>query len=112
MSRVRLRYPILVNYAASLYRVLAAVAFAIIVVRKLGVYQFGIWTIAFSLSSFFAFPATTWLYWMSRFLARGYSESLATGGVITGAYAALASALYIATAWLVSLRVGGFSYLA
>ncbi len=111
-SGIRLRYSILVNYLASIYRLVAAVAFAIIVIRKLGIYEFGIWTIAFSLANFFSLPSTTWLYWTSRFVARGFKEAAPTGGALTAIYALVASGLFEVAAWLVSRSVGGFEYLA
>ncbi len=112
MSSVRLRYPAILNYLASLYRVLAAIAFAIIVIRKLGVYQFGIWTVAFSLANFLSLPVTMWGYWESRFVARGFREAVPTGLGLTLAYLTIASALYVAISWLLSAGIGGFSYLA
>ncbi len=102
----------LVNYAASLYRLVIAIAFVVLIARKLSVYEFGLWGIAFSLANVFSIPTSIWMGWARRFVARGVRGAIATSIVLNVAYVALVSPIYLLVSWLVSLPIGGFEYLA
>ncbi len=110
--RIRLRYSTVLNYVAVLYRLLTAVLFAVIVIRKLSVESFGLWVVAFSMSNVFALPSSLWNYWMFRFASRGFSRAPFTGLVLTLLYAATAVPIFVAISWGISRSLGGFAYLA
>jgi len=111
-TRIRLRYSTIMNYVAALYRLLTAILFAVIVIRKLSIDSFGLWVVTFSLSNVFSTPSALWNYWMFRFTSRGRVEAPTTGLIMSLLYVAASIPLYVAISWLVSRSLGGFDYIA
>ena len=110
-QRIRLRYSALVNYAASLYRLAASIMFIVIIARKLSVTEFGIWSVVFSLTTFFTMPMNLWMFWANRFIARSVKGALATSFIVTLLSMLMISPIYFVVSWLISLSIGGFIYL-
>ncbi len=78
-NKMRLRYVGLVSYFSQILSLLTGIVFVLLVTRNLSVEEFGEWQIATAYLYYGTFASTIIPYWVTRFRARGYLESLSTG---------------------------------
>ncbi len=105
-GKIRIVYASTVNFAALLYRLIAALVFTIAVARKLSVTDFAAYGVILSLSYFLSSIPTLWIYWSARWSLWGRREAGGTGLWLTLATTALLTPLYIGASWLVSEASG------
>ncbi len=109
--RVRVRYSSILNYLAQLYRVIIALAFSVIVARRLSVVEYGLWVTIMSVYSSLWTPSVIWRWWGSRFFARGVEGSAETALTLNLGYAPLMCLLLAVVGYAYGLRIGwGFEY--
>ncbi len=109
--RVRVRYSSILNYLAQMYRTLVAIAFAVVVARRLSVAEYGLWVTIMSIYGSFWAPTTVWRWWGSRFFARGVRGSAESVLALNTVYAPIMCLLLGITGYLYSIRIGwGFQY--
>lgn len=75
MSCVRLRYSGLILFASRLVSTLAGIIFALMIVRKLTPFEYGLWFFLGAFASYFIMPSNFLSYWMTRDVARGLRAS-------------------------------------
>jgi len=93
--RIRLRFSSIVNYLAIIYRMVIAIGFTIIVARKLGINEFGLWGVLLSLTSMLTTPTTFWSFWIQRYLSRKVKKSFGTGLLLTLIYNCIITPIFI-----------------
>ncbi|MCD6301739.1 MAG: hypothetical protein J7L82_06700, partial [Staphylothermus sp.] len=67
IKSLRVRYSTIVNYFYIIYRVLTASIFAVIVLRKLPVEDYGLYNVILALIALFQPIPQIWNMWVSRF---------------------------------------------
>ena len=111
-ERIRLRYSSFINYAGLMYRALIAIGFVIVVARKLSPEEFGLWGIILSSTLMLVSLTYVWLFWVQRYLGRGFREAFGSGLLITTAYSLAGLAIYVGLAYGEYLTLGwGLNYL-
>lgn len=111
-ERIRLRYSSFINYAGLMYRALIAIGFVIVVARKLSPQEFGLWGIILSSTLMLASLSYVWLFWVQRYLGRGFKEAFGSGLLMTAAYSLVGLVAYVGLAYIEYLTLGwGFNYL-
>ncbi len=112
VTKIRLRYATLINYASVIYRMLVAIGFVIIVARRLSVSEFGLWGIMLSVSLTLSAPVSIWSFWSRRYYIRGKPEASGTGIWLTLIYFAPLTLAYIGLAYFENYIIGwGFNEL-
>ena len=111
-ERIRLRYSSFINYAGLIYRALIAIGFVIVVARKLNPGEFGLWGIILSSTLMLASLTSLWLFWVQRYLGRGFKKAFGSGLLITTVYSFIGLIIYIGLAYGEYLTLGwGLNYL-
>jgi len=111
-KRIRLRYSSFINYVGLMYRALIAIGFIIVVARKLSPPEFGLWGIILSSTLMLASITYVWLFWVQRYLGRGFSEAFGSGLVLTALYALIGLTIYFGLAYFEYITLGwGLNYL-
>ncbi len=95
IKSLRVRYSTIINYLYIIYRVLTASLFAVIVLRKLTVEDYGLFNVILALIALFQPIPQIWNMWVSRFYARKKYDIAYTGYSITLMYSILSSLLLI-----------------
>lgn len=109
--KIRVRYSSILNYLAQLYRVIIALAFSVVVARRLSVVEYGLWVTIMSVYSSLWMPSVIWRWWGSRFFARGVRGSAETALTLNLGYAPLMCLLLAVVGYAYGLRIGwGFEY--
>ena len=113
MKRVRLRFPIIVNYLSLIGRIAFIALTSIIIARKLSVFEYSIWGIVLSLAMLYKAPMSLWVFWCKRYVRRGSEESYATGLVITLVWLLAVAAVHVlvSTYFGFILGEGAFYYM-
>ncbi len=102
IKSLRVRYSTIINYLYIIYRVLTASFFAVIVLRKLPVEDYGLFNVILALIALFQPIPQIWNMWVSRFYARKKYDIAYTGYGITLLYSIFSSLLLI-TLMLITL---------
>ncbi len=120
LSDVRLRYSVIINYASSLFRILASTGFIVLVARKVTITEFGLWGLIFSLTTILARFTRLWGFWAQRHIVYElqsggrygfYRNVMSTSLVLTLAYNLLSTIIYLSIGYAYSLMFGfGFNY--
>lgn len=84
---VRVRYSTIINYIGQLYRLLAAVGFALIVTRRLSVAEYGLFTTIIGLTGIITSVYGIWNFWVPRFYARKRYDLVSTAFLLDITYA-------------------------
>jgi len=92
---LRVRYSTIINYLYIIYRVLTASLFAVIVLRKLSVEDYGLFNVILALIALFQPIPQIWNMWVSRFYARKRYDIAYTGYSITLLYSVFSSLLLV-----------------
>ncbi len=100
MEEIRLRYSTVVNYVASVYRLVAALATTVLIARKLSLTEFSIWGVIISLSLAASVVPGLWLFWVRRSVARGDLSSASSGLIASTIYIIPATAAFLAFAYV------------
>ncbi len=109
--RIRVRYSSILNYLAQMYRVFIALAFSIVVARKLPISEYGLWVTLMSTYSLLWTPSVIWRWWGSRFFARGVRGSAESVLMLNIWYSPVMALLMTIIGYAYSLRIGwGFEY--
>lgn len=93
--RIRVRLSALVNFVASIYRLIISIAFTLIVIRRLDPSAYGLYAVLLSTANAINTLSGTWIYWASRRHALGFSEALRASIIINTSYLAIAIPLFI-----------------
>ncbi|MCD6340350.1 MAG: hypothetical protein J7L51_00155 [Desulfurococcales archaeon] len=105
-ARIRLRYATLINYASTIYRMLVAIGFVVVVARRLSVSEFGLWGIMLSASLMLSMPVSIWAFWSRRYYVRGKPEASGTGVWLTLIYSVPLTLAYIGLAYFENYVIG------
>lgn len=118
LREVRLRYSVIVNYVASLYRVLVGTSFLILLARKLSLQEFGLWGLIFIVSNILAWPVRLWVYWAQRHIVYElkdneavYKDTFPTALALTSIYAIISAMVFLLLGHIYEILLGyGFNY--
>ena len=118
IGEVRLRYSVIVNYTASLYRILVGIGFLVIIARKLSLQEFGLWGIIFIVSNILAWPVRLWVYWAQRHVVyelkdkdSKYKNTIPTALALTTIYSTVSICVFLAIGYAYNIVLGyGFNY--
>ena len=103
---IRVRFATVVLLLTEVYAFLMAIAFNLIVVRKLDPYSYGLWTTILSIYvPLWSIPGL-WLWWISRFVAYGDREAASTGLFLNIVFASIAIPVYLVVSVAYSHRLG------
>jgi len=80
---IRVRYSAVVNYVSMLFRFISAFLFSLIVIRKLSVDEYGLFTISIAVIYLITPISQIWNFWVYRYYARKQYELSNAGLTIT-----------------------------
>lgn len=104
--RVRVRLSALINMVAGLYRIVVAVLFTLIVVRRLDPVEYGAYTATLGVANAVNVPAGSWAGWSSRRRILGFESSPRAAFLLGSGYLLISIPAYTA---LSSLLLGAGS---
>ncbi len=90
--RLRIRYSAIVNYASFLYRLIVSVGFSTIVIRRLPIEEYGLFTTLFAIYGLFTPVTSLWMLWAYRTYARSGVNKIVTTGHTLGYIYSIVSA--------------------
>jgi len=93
LRAIRLRYSALTGYLFLLYSILTSLAYTVVILRRLSIEQYGLFTYSLAVTQVFPPFTSLWNTWVFRFYARKRYESLPTALLVNTVYA-LASSLF------------------
>lgn len=93
--RIRVRLSALVNFLASIYRLITSIAFTLIVIRRLDPSAYGLYAVLLSTANAINTLSGIWIYWASRRHALGFSEALRASIIVNTSYLAITTPLFI-----------------
>ncbi len=94
--RLRVRYSTLINYASFLYRLVVSIGFSTIVIRRLSVEEYGLFTTLFAIYGLFTPFISFWMMWTYRNYARlGVNRVVITGYTLTHIYSIISAILIV-----------------
>jgi len=105
LKNLRPRFSTIVNYFSKIYRLLIAVGFAVVVARKLSVYEYGLFTTILGLTGVFTNFYGLWSFWIPRFYARGRRDYVSNIFTIMLMYAPIAFILFLFIAYYYSIII-------
>lgn len=91
-ERIRVRYSSVVNYGSQIYRLLIAVGFSIVVIRKLPIEEYGLWTTAIALYGSLWSISSMWSFWAPRYYARGWRSAVGVSLALNALFAVVVAA--------------------
>ncbi len=80
-SAIRLKYSIIINYTSYIYRLLTSIIFSTIVIRKLPISEYGVFSLVFAFYGLFTPVTQLWNFWMYRNYARNTNIDIQTTSV-------------------------------
>lgn len=106
-ERTRLRYPLIVNYASQVYRMLVAIGFSVIVIRRLKPDEYGLWVTALGVYGALLAVPRLWNLWATRQYARERSrEAVGTALYLELLYTPVVATTMVAIGFFFATRVG------
>ncbi len=111
VSRVRVRYSVLVNYVSRLIRFGASIVTSIIIARSLSVEEYGLLGLLLSIYNILLYAYAIWDWWMYRFYARGRVEYASAALFLSLVYMPLSMLIYVVIGYYYYLILGfGLTY--
>ncbi len=112
MSRVRVRFSIIVGYSSLLIRFFSAFLFTILVVRYLSPQEFAVWIFGFSILPIISIGYDLWGWAFARRYALGIRSSLVAATILNIVYMIFSSlTLFFASIYIEDLLGGVYRYL-
>jgi len=101
LASIRVRYSTIMNYISEMYRLLLAILFTLVIVRKLTVSEYGLWTTVMGVTSILTGIHGIWCTWSLRYYARKRYDMVSVVYAVSLIYAPIS---------LVALLLIGYFY--
>ena len=110
LASIRVRYSTIMNYVSEMYRLILAILFTLVIVRKLTVAEYGLWTTIMSVISILTGVHNIWCAWSLRFYARKRYDMVSFAYALTLVYAPISLAVLLLVGYFYSGILGwGFT---
>ncbi len=113
LASIRVRYSTIMNYVSEMYRLVLAILFTLVIVRKLTVPEYGLWTTIMGVVSILTGVHSIWCTWSLRYYARKRYDMVSVAYAMSLAYAPISLGTLLLIGYLYSSVLGwGFTAFA
>jgi len=106
LASIRVRYSTIMNYISEMYRLILAILFTLVIVRKLTVPEYGLWTTIMGVVSILSGVHSIWCTWSLRYYARKRYDMVSFAYALTLMYAPLSLAVLLLIGYLYNSILG------
>ena len=93
-TRLRVRYSAIINFVSFIYRLIISIGFSALVIRRLSIDEYGLFTTIFAIYGVFTPVTTLWMTWTYRYYSRkGVNKIVTTGHTLGYIYSIVAGFL-------------------
>ncbi len=113
LASIRVRYSTIMNYVSEMYRLILAILFTLVIVRKLTVTEYGLWTTIMSVISILTGVHNIWCAWSLRFYARKRYDMVSFAYALTLIYIPISLVMLLLVGYFYNIVLGwGFTAFA